>query len=229
MKRAKIIIGILWLMLIGSFFGYFIYNGIPITQIYSHVGDMIDRWVSDLGIWAGVIFIIAYAIRPLIFFPASILTALAGALFGPVWGIIYTMIGENMSANLAFFVARYFRKDGEYNISWVKKIDKRATEDGIITTLILRLVWAPFDAVNYGLGLTKMKQREFALGTFIGIIPGLTIFVLIGHVIGSGSEIGAKTIISYVIFSAILLIGSYCLSRHLKKRNKHLNVVMDDK
>ncbi len=229
MKRAKIVIGILWLILIGSFFGYFIYNGVSIFDIYSHVGDIIDRWAADLGIWAGVIFIIAYTIRPLIFFPASILTTLAGALFGPVWGMIITTIGENISANLAFFVARYFRKDGDYNISWVKKIDKRATEDGFTTTLILRLAWAPFDAVNYGLGLTKMKQREFALGTFIGIIPGLIIFVLIGHMIGSGSEIETKTIISYVIFSTILLIGSYYLSRYLKKKNKNLDVVVDDK
>lgn len=225
MKTAKIILATLWIILIGSFFYHFLSHGVGITGVYGYVGNMLDEWVSGLGIWAGIAFIMIYTIRPLIFFPATILTALAGALFGPFWGIFYTMIGENMSANLAFFVARYFRGAKDYKIKWVKKIDKKATENGFMTTLILRLIWAPFDGVNYGLGLTKMKQKEFALGTFIGIIPGLTIFVLIGNVVGNGNEIGVFEITLNIIISAVLFIGSYYLSKYLKKKNKHLDVV----
>ena len=57
-----------------------------------------------------VIYIVAYAIRPIVLFPATALTLLSGMVFGPLWGFVYTMIGENMSANVAYGLGRIFGK-----------------------------------------------------------------------------------------------------------------------
>lgn len=225
---SKIILALVWICLIGLFFSYFYFNGIAFSEVYSHVSDILDNAVKSAGIWAPILFIVVYTIRPLIFFPATVLTTLAGVLFGPIFGILYTIIGENMSANLAFRVARFFKKE-EYRTDWIKKIDKKASENGFITTLILRLIWAPFDGVNYGLGLTKMKQRDFFLGTFIGILPGLTIFVLFGSVLGAGGEMSSNMKWFIILFSAGLFVFSYYLSKYLKKKHNYLDVGSTDK
>lgn len=219
----KIIAGVIWLCLIGAFISWYISTGLSVSEFISHLTMYITNFVEMFGIWGGILYILVYTIRPLIFFPATVLTALSGVLFGPVLGILYTFIGENLSANLAFTVSRFFRKDGDYQAKWIKKIDEQASKDGLITTLILRLIWAPFDAVNYGLGLTKIKHWEYALGTAIGIIPGLTIFVLLGDSLKEGLSpelFGVNLLIAVVLFILTLVLAKY-----LKKKFKHLDVV----
>ena len=56
------------------------------------------------GIWGVLIFILLYAIRPLILFPATFITVAAGFVFGPVLGVIYTIIASNISSTIAFYV-----------------------------------------------------------------------------------------------------------------------------
>ena len=51
-----------------------------------------------------IIYIFAYAVRPVILFPATLMTFMSGALFGFVGGFIFTWIGETMSAIFAYFL-----------------------------------------------------------------------------------------------------------------------------
>ena len=57
---------------------------------------------------APLAYIVIYAIRPLTLFSSVLLTIGRRFLFGPTWGIVYTVIGANLSATVAFFVGRYF-------------------------------------------------------------------------------------------------------------------------
>jgi uncharacterized membrane protein YdjX (TVP38/TMEM64 family) len=88
------------------------------VYIYLDRGSSIPELVETLqslirqkGNWGPLIYVTAYAFRSLILFPASILTITAGLLFGPWLGILLTMIGENISANISFVVGRYFTAD----------------------------------------------------------------------------------------------------------------------
>ena len=221
--KLKIIAGILWITLIGAFVGWYFSTGLSIGEFIDLLTMYVTNFVEMFGIWGGLLYILVYTIRPLIFFPATVLTLLSGVLFGPILGILYTIVGENLSANLAFTVSRFFRKEGDYEQKWIKKIDEQASKDGLITTLILRMIWAPFDAVNYGLGLTKMKHWEFALGTFIGILPGLTIFVLLGDAVKEGLSL--EVVGLQLAFAVVLFIATLVLAKYLKKRYSHLDVV----
>ena len=51
-----------------------------------------------------IIYIFAYAVRPVILFPATLMTFMSGALFCFVGGFIFTWIGETMSAIFAYFL-----------------------------------------------------------------------------------------------------------------------------
>lgn len=221
--KVKLFAAFVWLCLISVFVGWYLSTGLTIREFINLLTDYITNFVETFGIWGGILYILIYTIRPLIFFPATILTALSGVLFGPILGILYTFIGENLSANLAFSVSRFFRKEGAYQAKWIAKIDEEASKNGLVTTLILRLIWAPFDAVNYGLGLTRVKHWEYALATAIGIIPGLTIFVLLGDAIKEGLSPQAVGI--NIVIAVVLFIFTLVLAKYLKKKYKHLDVI----
>ncbi len=164
-----------WATLIFSFQYYKITTG----QSYQDILFLLlDFFMSTA--WGPVLYIFLYAIRPLILFPATLMTALSGALFGPVLGILYTVIGENASANLAYSVGRFFGKDLRLEDTvfgnWVEKL----RENTFGAVLFMRLAYFPFDLTNYASGVVQAKWRQYFLATVIGIMPGLTVFVLFG-------------------------------------------------
>src|SRR5699024_2891435 len=58
---------------------------------------------------APLIYILVYALRSFTLFPAMWLTIAAGSLFGFFPGIIWGLMGENISASVAYALARFFR------------------------------------------------------------------------------------------------------------------------
>jgi len=173
--NLKNILGTLWILAIIGAVYYYVTVGISIGDIKAYLGG--------LGLWSGLVFIIAYTIRPLIFFPTSIMTPLASILFGPVMGWIFAYVGENLSASVAFFTARYFGRNfiKERESSFIKKYDDKLRNNGFETVLILRLIpLFPFDFVNYASGLSAIKYVSYISATLIGVIPGLTAYIFLG-------------------------------------------------
>lgn len=158
---------------------------------FREVPEFLDAWLSQFGLArAASVYILLYTVRPLVLFPATVLTIASGLVFGPWLGILFTIIGENASANVAFRIARWLgnhwidrREQGRLQ-AW----DAMIRENGLTSVLLMRLLYLPFDAVNYGCGLTSMRQRDFFIGTFLGILPGLVSFVLLGGAGSAGVE-----------------------------------------
>ena len=133
-------------------------------------------------------------------------------MFGPWLGILLTMIGENISANISYVVGRYFTADLLNYFSTKKRFVPRLTckiqDNGFLTVLIMRLTFLPFDLVGYSSGMCNIKQKDFALATVIGTIPGLLTFVFLG---GSFSDF------RYLFLAAVFLASGLMVSFWLKK------------
>lgn len=56
---------------------------------HPHSAEDIRRWVVGFGVWAPLIYVAVYTIRPLLLFPTLLLNLSAGVLFGPWWGILF--------------------------------------------------------------------------------------------------------------------------------------------
>jgi len=216
-KYIKIIAAFFWASIFVAFFYYKISNDLSFLEIAKLIGDAES---SSLG---PIIFILVYAIRPLIFFPATLLTILAGVLFGPIYGVIYTIFGENMSANLAYWVGRFFGGDIKLPEGIVKHLRTTAQENSFTTVLIARFIYLPFDLTNFASGILKIRWFSYALATLIGIMPGLTTFVLLGASFDNLADFNPSMIefkpVTFGI-SAILFIASLILARYFKNRNK---------
>jgi uncharacterized membrane protein YdjX (TVP38/TMEM64 family) len=154
------------------------------------------RWVKDQGVWAPVLFCTLYFLCTVLFIPGSVLTLGGGALFGPLWGSVFVLVGANLGANAAFLLGRSVARE------WVRKkvagqprfkaIDEAIGEEGWKIVGLLRLSPViPFNLLNYGLGTTSVSWGHYALASLVGMLPGGFMYVYIGHVIGDAVLTGA--------------------------------------
>jgi len=188
--------------------------------------DAFRKKIETLGIWGPAFYVLIYVLRPFIFFPASILSAAAGVIWGPFEGFIYLQIAANTSASLEFFFARYSGRDivKKYIKDKFFNIDERIAKHAFLTVLLIRLIPnVAWDIQNLALGLTKVKFRDYFLATLIGIMPGSFALVFFGFSLLKvvyRPENFWILIIALLIISAVYYIKNSLKSRYGKKINK---------
>lgn len=144
--------------------------------------EELQQRISSFGPWAPLIYIGFYSIAPSLFLPGLPLTVAGGLIFGPLFGTIYTIIGATIGASIAFLIARYFaRSQVEALLSGkLKTIDEGVERKGWIFVAITRLIpLFPFNLLNYGFGLTKVKFSHYVIASFIFMLPGTAAYVIL--------------------------------------------------
>ncbi len=175
----------------------------------------VQDFLKSKAVLGPLIILVIYVLRPFVFLPASILTIITGAVFGPFYGMLITIFGENMAANSSFLVARYFAGDSDplSKIPLLKQTSKKLGKASFFYVFISRLLWVPFDLVSYGFGLTKIPWRAYFWGTFWGTFPGMITVVLLGSSVILGKSV---FVIAFILFVATLL-GSYVCKKCMQQ------------
>jgi uncharacterized membrane protein YdjX (TVP38/TMEM64 family) len=175
------------------------------------------------GWWAFSVFIVVYTIRPLVLFPASLLTVAGGLLFGPLLGIVATVVGANASALFAYWLARSlgFDPSGQTDAGEgvLGRWAERMRAESFLTVLLMRLAFLPYDLVNYGAGFLRIRPGAFLLATAIGSLPGTISFTLAGASIES-LEQGPSGVDPWVLAASALLFFVSVLLAPLVKRGE---------
>ena len=166
-----------------------IISALPLDTLSS----ALKQWVESLGIWGPVALGVIYVIATIVFVPGTILTLVAGAVFGLGIGFITVSIASTIGASLAFLIARYFARDKVSSMAKDNRhfdaIDKAIEEGGWKVVGLLRLSPAiPFNIQNYLYGLTKVKFWPYVLTSWIAMMPGTFMYVYLGTV--SGAALG---------------------------------------
>lgn len=148
--------------------------------------ESIRNLIISFGAWGPVVYVFLYTIRPLLLFPAIILTLAGGLAFGPWWGTLYVVIGGLLGACLCFIIARSLghEKMKKYlgRFSQIQAFDEQVVEHGFRTMLLMRLVPIfPYDPVSYLAGLSKISFWDYTLATAIGMIPGAFAYNVLGY------------------------------------------------
>ncbi len=173
-------------------------------------------YVHDLGAIGYVVYTLVYAVAGL-FFPASILTIGAGALFGVVAGSIVVAIGATLAATIAFVLARtVLRKRVERlaeENSKFRAVDEAIAREGAKIVVLVRLsALFPFLFINYAFGLTGIRLVPYVLATFLGILPLTVAFVYLGAAgVALSTQNTTKTIITaigvVIAFAVSIFVG----------------------
>lgn len=186
-------------------------------------------WVRDNPL-APIAYIVLYALRPLALFSSVLLTLAGGFLLGPLWGVVYTVIGANLSATVAFFIGRTFGAgvlEDESSNGVMQRYARRLRKNSFDTVLIMRFIFLPYDLVNYLAGFLRIGYWPFLLATALGSIPGTIAFVLLGASL-LPDEIGAMFVTGklpsldwrLLAISLTMFVASLGLSRTFKRREQ---------
>ncbi|MEZ4713302.1 MAG: TVP38/TMEM64 family protein [Caldilineaceae bacterium] len=211
----------IWLLVIGGYVWYTQTNNLsPLEAVKNLIGYLQSSMFGPL------FYILLYALRPLIFFPATLLTVAGGFLFGPVWGVFYTIIAGNASAMVAYLVGRYFGQgllNADDSSGIIQRYASRMRNNSFTTVLIMRLILLPYDLVNYLGGFLRIDWKAFLLATALGSIPGTISVVLFGASFEGNFGEGLPSFNPWsLVFSVGLLLVSLGLSRYFKRQEQDL-------
>ncbi|ANU19392.1 TVP38/TMEM64 family protein [Planococcus plakortidis] len=179
-------------------------------SVFDVEAEGLRSWILSFGLWAPIVYIIVYAIRPLIFFPASILSIAGGLAFGAWMGTLYTIIGATLGAMLSFVVAKTIgksivTKDWTGNAA---KFQAQMERNGFLYVLLFRLIPViNFDLISYMAAIAKVRFPSFALATLIGIIPGTFAYNFLGSSFVSGNpKVIAAAVVVFIILTAVPIV-----------------------
>jgi uncharacterized membrane protein YdjX (TVP38/TMEM64 family) len=191
----------------------------PIKSYLTPAG--LGRFLETAGIWGPVIFALVYAAGVCLTVPGTLLTTLGGAIFGPYRGFLYVWVGAMLGSSVAFWIGRTLGRDLAASLvgDRLKKYDEAIERNGFATVLYLRLVYFPFTPMNFGMGLTRVRFRDYFFGTALGIIVGTFIFTFfvgtVRDVWASGDWRGLLSL--KVFFSVALFVFSFFIPKVIKK------------
>lgn len=211
----KIVIAGAWLLLFVVAYWSFHRSGIPLHKLPREVRLI----VVSYGAWGPVLLLALYVARPLLLFPTTALILVSGSLYGPLWGTLINVVGENISAGFAFLLGRFMGRKyvREHEQGWVRKYDDLMTSEGFMTVLVMRLLFFPFDVVNYMSGMTGVAYRQYALASFIGLLPATITFTVLGDAFGK-----PRTLAAFVLLLALTAAVALLLRRSKWVREKFL-------
>ncbi len=140
------------------------------------------QWVESWGLLAPLVYILIYTVAPVLFLPGLPITIVGGILFGPFWGVVYTITGATAGASAAFLVARYAAGDViRHRLTsprW-RRLDEGVTRHGWKIVAFTRLIPVfPFNLLNYAFGLTAIPFLHYVVVSFICMLPACIAFIV---------------------------------------------------
>ncbi|MEX1243771.1 MAG: TVP38/TMEM64 family protein [Thermoanaerobaculia bacterium] len=169
-----------------------------------------QAWVSDLGVFGGVLYGVVYVLAALLFVPGSLLTLGAGLAFGLLWGTVIVSAASTVAATLAFLIARYSARDRVAGLAGrypkFGAIDRAIAEGGWRVVGLLRLSpVVPFSVSNYLYGLTSVRVGSYVLASWAGMLPATVLYVALG---AAGRTVGSaenKSPLEWILLAAGIL------------------------
>ncbi|MBI5439672.1 MAG: TVP38/TMEM64 family protein [Deltaproteobacteria bacterium] len=196
---------------------------ILVTRV-SGVGAYMDQgrlqaWIAGFGMWGPVVYMAIYILAPVLFLPGLPITIAGGLLFGPVYGVLYTITSSTAGACLAFLVARYLGRDWigtKIRNSGLATLDERVEKQGWKIVAITRLIPIfPFNLLNYAFGLTKIRFVHYALTSFICMLPGCIAYIVFSSSI---LDLLRGNVSGRLLLGIALLVGVSLIPVLYKKR-----------
>ncbi len=184
----------------------------------------LDLLVLAAGPLGPAVFIFVYMLGVL-FLPATPFTIAGAVIFGKFHGMMYNLIADSLGASVSFYLGRYFlhgvaRGFLETRMPW---LDRKAAEDGFSVIFYLRIFWFPFIVLNYAAGATRIRFRDYLLGTVLGLLPPVFIFT---YFVGAMRDVlatyrrPADLLTFDLLFPVLLLVFSFFLPTLIKRIRK---------
>ena len=138
--------------------------------------EKVRPMVESMGPYGPLAFVGLCIAGVLLHMPEIVLIAIGGLVFGGLKGFVLGWAGSVAGSTASFLVARYFLRDAFRHTITSKSrrlmsLDERLERHGFLTVLALRLVLFMAPPLNWAIGVTRVRFRDYFLGSAIGVIP----------------------------------------------------------
>jgi uncharacterized membrane protein YdjX (TVP38/TMEM64 family) len=215
------------LILLGLFFHFKLYAYLSFEQLKTHRAFLV-AWTQTHLILALLFSALIYIVAVAASIPGAwFLTLITGFLFGPILGTLVVVFSATMGAFLVYLAVKFALRDwvAQKTTKWLKLMEKGFQENAFAYLFFLRLVPVfPFWLINIIPALLGISVRTFIAATFLGIIPGSFIYVLVGnslgHVFDTNQPPNLEILKDPILFLPLIALGLLTLLPILYRRFK---------
>lgn len=177
----------------------------------------VESLLTDTGALGPVLFVVVMWVTQPVGVPGAVYMLPAGVVWPAPVAIGLCWIGNLGASWLAFVYARRLAR------AWVsaripprlRRHDERLAEGGLLPIVLLRVVFGQIPAADWLLGVTQVPTRRFLLGTAIGIVPGIVVFVVLG---GGLLELWARVPLTAQLGGAAVVVAGLLARRMVVAR-----------
>lgn len=181
---------------LGAGIGALLLEATLVLPLSQWAAQLID-WIRGAGATGVAVYAAVYIAATVLLLPGSLLTVGAGLAYGPVFGTLLVSPVSVTAATLAFLlgrtVARSWVAGRVGNDTRLAAIDAAIGRHGFKIVALLRLSPVlPFNLLNYALGLTGVRLRDYVAASFLGMLPGTLLYVYLGSLVTTVTALGTN-------------------------------------
>jgi uncharacterized membrane protein YdjX (TVP38/TMEM64 family) len=172
---------------------------------------------ENAGVIAPLVFIVVGALLTCAMFPAPLLPAASGLLFGTALGTPVGVAAATLGAALACTISRFFARDQVEGMLGNRMLGVRdyIEQRGFVAVLYARILpGMPFNVINYVAGLTRVPLPIFIIATAIGTTPRVFVYVALGGNIGQFHRPEAIAALAVMITMGVIALILLYRDRH---------------
>ena len=195
----------------------------PLTDVVTRDNAAaLAEWFAGFW-WAPLLVVLAYTPASFIMFPRWIITMTAVIAFGPWKGFVFAMTGVILAGITTFLPGRLVERDTIKRIAGprLKPVAKFMERKGLIAVTLVRLVpIAPFPVVNVVMGAMRVKLWHFALGTFLGMLPGMLAATVLSDQLAAALEDPTR-VNFWMIAGAVAMLAGFAFfgQRYMRRHS----------
>jgi uncharacterized membrane protein YdjX (TVP38/TMEM64 family) len=139
--------------------------------------------------FAPLIAIGLYVVGSLVAVPMPILIFVTAFFFGMWQGIAYSIVGTFLAGAVTYWIGRMVGRDFVEHLAGRRlgRMVDRLKQKGFYAVVLMRILpIAPFSVLNMIAGASRIRFRDFGLGTLVGMLPSIFSITIFGsHILRS--------------------------------------------
>jgi phospholipase D1/2 len=157
--------------------------------------------------WAPIALVLAYTPAAFLMFPRPLLTLVSVVAFGAWLGLAYSIAGILGAAFATYFAGRFLPYERVRRIlgDKLESASKALRGHAVIAVFAANMVPVPpFGVQGIIAGAIRLNVWQYALGTFLSLLPGALMITTFGHQISTALDDPSK--VSYSLLAAVAVL-----------------------
>lgn len=145
----------------------------------------VETEIAGLGLWGVLVFAGLFVVATSLLIPESVLSVMAGALFGLVWGLVAVVISNLLAAAFQYFLSRRLLRGAIERVLFarpaLRAIQTAVLKNDLKLQCLLRLTPLNPASISYVLGAAGVRFPGFIVAC-LAFFPHMAMEVYLGYV-----------------------------------------------